>query len=205
MPFRVATIIEGKGELQAIPILIRRIFAEIHVYDADILTPIRAARDRLLKPSDNELSRKLDLAVAKLEAKPGVLLLVLDSEGTCPVHIVQGLEQRALELRSDFHLYIVVAHRMYETWFLAGASSIAGQQDLPGDIPDHSTPEDVQGAKRWITDRMGGNRAYSPTTDQAGFSATFDMTAARRNCRSFDKFYRTILAIAAEPGPGMRS
>ena len=94
---------------------------------------------------------------------------------------------------------------MYESWFLAGASGLAGQRSLPNDMSDHVAPESIHGAKQWLTDSMGGSRAYSPTTDQAAFSNTFDMTAARRNCRSFDKFYRTILAIAAGPGPAMRS
>jgi hypothetical protein len=205
MPLQLATIVEGKGELQAIPTLVRRILAELQVHDAKVLTPIRATRDKLLKPGDNELSHKLNLAVARLKAKPGALLLVLDSEGICPRRIVQGLNQRARELRSDLRLDIVVAHRMYETWFLAGASGLAGQQGFPDDLPDQTTPEDIQGPKHWLTKRMGTTRAYSPTTDQAAFSATFDMIAARRNCRSFDKFYRTILAIAARAGPAMRS
>jgi hypothetical protein len=44
---------------------------------------------------------------------------------------------------------------------------------------------------------MIGSRAYSETIDQAAFSATFDMAAARRNSRSFEKFYRTVCAIKA--------
>jgi hypothetical protein len=196
MPIRLATVVEGKGELQAIPVLVRRILAEMGIYDAVILTPILTRRDKLLKPSDNELSRTLDLAFAKLEAQPGALLIVVDSEGACPCRIAQELGQRAQQLRGGFKIDIVVAHHMYEAWFLAGASGLAGQRGLPGDLCDHGDPEAVQGTKQWLTERMGGSRAYSPTTDQAAFSATFDMKAGRRNCRSFDKFYRTIVALA---------
>ena len=66
-------------------------------------------------------------------------------------------------------------------------------------LSDHSSPEQVQDPKKWMTLSMAGSRAYSETTDQAAFSATFDMVAARQNCRSFDKFYRTVCAIASLP------
>ena len=95
MAVRLVTIVEGKGELQALPVLIRRILAEINVHDATIIEPVRVRRDKLLKHSDNELSRALSLAIAKLGNTAGTILILIDSEGACPVDISRDLHNRA--------------------------------------------------------------------------------------------------------------
>jgi len=201
MAVRFVSIVEGKGELQAVPVLIRRILAEINVHDATILDPVRVRRDKQLKESDNELLRALSFAIAKLGNNVGTILILIDSEGDCAVEMSLGLRDRARAVRSDLPIHVVIAHPKYETWFLAGANTFAGQRGLLDDLSDHPSPERVQGAKQWLTDHMAGSRAYSETTDQAAFSATFVMVAARRNCTSFDKFYRTVCAITAAQGP----
>jgi hypothetical protein len=42
---------------------------------------------------------------------------------------------------------------------------------------------------------MPATSKYSPTTDQAAFAATFDMSLARQNAPSFDKLWREFEAI----------
>jgi len=203
MALRFASIVEGKGELQALPVLIRRILAKINIRDAAIPKPVRIRRDKLLKDADDELSHAVSLAIAKLEGNPGTILILIDSEGGCAVDISRELRDRTHAVRSDVPIHVVVAHIQYETWFLAGASALAGQRGLPLNLSGHSSPEQVQDPKKWLTRSMTGSRAYSETTDQAAaaFSATFDMVAARRNCTSFDRFYRTVCAITAAQGP----
>ncbi len=42
---------------------------------------------------------------------------------------------------------------------------------------------------------MTEGQAYSPSTDQPGLTAVFDMDAARKTARSFDKLYREVEAL----------
>jgi len=196
MALHLASIVEGKGELEAVPVLIRRILAENNIHDAVILQPVRVRRNKVLKDSDIELSRAIQHAIEKFDNIAGSILILIDSEGDRAVEISNRLARRAHDLRSDLPIHVVVAHTKYETWFLAGVNTLAGERGLQHNLPNPPSAEAVQDPKRWLKDHMAGSRTYSETTDQAAFSAAFDMSAARRNSRSFDKFYRTVCEVA---------
>ena len=72
---RIAPIVEGHGEVQAVPILIRRIAAEIDVnLTVAIEPPIRVPANRLRK--SGELERTVELAARKLGGAGGILILI---------------------------------------------------------------------------------------------------------------------------------
>lgn len=108
MAVRFVSIVEGKGELEAVPVLIRRILAEINIHDVAIPEPVRIRRDKLLKDSDHELLRAVRFAIAKLEGNPGTILILIDSEGNCAVDISRELRDRAHAIRSDLPVQVVV-------------------------------------------------------------------------------------------------
>ena len=56
----IITIVEGQGEVFAVPILIRRIAAAVPSVVSQVPKPIRVKRNRFLK--ENELERYVDLA-----------------------------------------------------------------------------------------------------------------------------------------------
>ncbi len=74
---------------------------------------------------------------------------------------------------------------------VSGRSGIPGHRGLPTDLVGPANPEEIRGAKEWLTDKMPPGRSYAETTDQPAFSDLFDMNAARR-ADSFDKCYREI-------------
>ena len=108
----IVTIVEGPGEVDAMPILIRRIAATA-VPDAvpHEPRPIRVKRDRFLK--ENELERYVDLA-ARQSGPDGGVLIVLDADDDCPPELASRILQRANRARGDRLIKVVLARREYE-------------------------------------------------------------------------------------------
>jgi hypothetical protein len=81
---RIGCIVEGHGDSEAVPVLIRRI-AEgfdpaLYVH---VPSPIRIPKSRLVRPG--ELERAVELAALKIPGQGGILVL-LDSGDDCPAH-----------------------------------------------------------------------------------------------------------------------
>jgi len=87
---------------------------------------------------------------------------------------------------------VVLARKEYEAWFIAAAESLRGRCGLPSDLVSDPNPENIRGAKEWLSRHMPRNRRYAETTDQAALTSVFDMAAARQSADSFDKCYREI-------------
>ena len=193
MRIRLGCIVDGHGEVEAIPVVVRRIAEqESPLSIIQIPTPIRISKDRLVKTG--ELERTVELA-ARLAGEAGGVLIVLDSDDDCPAEQGPALLARAVEARSDRPIAVVLAKREFEGWLLAAAESLRGQRGLPGNLQPPAAPEAIRGAKEWLTGRMLAGRAYSPTLDQPALSACFDLDLARTRSESFDKFYRDTVAL----------
>jgi len=188
---RIAAIVEGHGECEAVPILIRRIAETIDPgFVPKVLPPLRVPASRLLK--EGELERSVNLAARKLQRRGGIVIIVdCDWEDGCPAEDGPMLLKRSVAARGDLPIAVVLAKREFEAWFLAAADSLRGKFGLPGDLESPAYPESIRGAKEWLTDKMPPGRAYAETTDQPAFAAVFDMNTARR-ADSFDKCYRDI-------------
>jgi hypothetical protein len=78
----------------------------------------------------------------------------------------------------DLPVFVILAQREFECWFLAAAESIRGKRGLPADLAPPQDPEAVREAKGWLRDRMQG-RVYSETIDQPALAAVFDLNQAR--------------------------
>ena len=192
----VASIVEGKGEVEAVPILLRRIAEQVspNCY-VNALRPIRVPRNKILK--DDRLERTVELAARKLgrEERGGILIL-LDADDDCPRELAADMLGRAQAVRPDRVIRVVLAKREYEAWFLAAAHSIAGQRRIGASIVPPTEPESIRGAKEWLGSQMPRDRRYSPTSDQAALTKVFDMEAAR-SAPSFDKLWRDAAHLLA--------
>jgi len=81
MAFRIVPIVEGHGEIEAIPLLLRRIIAQLdpHV-PIEIGRPVRQPRGRLL--TEGGIERAVQFAAIDMGAT-GAVFIILDSEGDC--------------------------------------------------------------------------------------------------------------------------
>lgn len=189
---RLACIVEGHGEVGAIPLLLRRLAQAIRPGLAvQIEPPLRVPRNRLVKP--HELERAVELA-GRRAGPQGAILVVLDSDDECPASLAPSLLRRALRARSDVAVGVVLAKREFEAWFLAAAESLRGKRGLSASLSAPEDPESIRGAKEWLTARMEPGRKYVETLDQPALAASFDLELARR-APSFDKLYRQVAAL----------
>lgn len=189
---KLAAIVEGHGEVEAVPVLIRRIALEtLDLPRVDVPHPLRVPADRVRKAG--ELEKAVELLARKDPHLGGVLVLLdCDWPGACPAREGPLLLERARQARPDKPISLVLAKQEFESWFIASAESLAGKRGLRDGLSAPDCPEGIRGAKEWLTAQMAGNNCYTPTEHQAAFTSLFDMELARKRSASFDKCYREI-------------
>lgn len=191
---RLAAIVEGHGEVEAVPILIRRIAGEFDPATVVNVDPVLRVPASCLR-KNRELERQVERAARKMQGRGGILILIdCDWDGGCPAEEGPALVGRARSARSDIPVSVVLAKKEYEAWFIAASESLRGQRGLPQDLSPDPLPEDIRGAKEWLSHRMPKGRRYSESTDQPALTAVFDMNMAKR-VDSFDKCYREIVGL----------
>ena len=195
MIIKFGCIVEGHSEAQSVPVLIRRIAAELcPELVIDILRPNRVHKDKVIKI--DELEREVELTARKIN-RQGAIFIILDSDGDCPAELGPALLHRASQAHSDLPIAVVIAKNEFEAWFLAAAESLRGRRGLKNDIHPPNDPEAVRDAKGWLDRQMENNESYSETTDQPALAALFDIEQARQ-ADSFDKCYREIVRLLGE-------
>ncbi len=192
---KIGCVVEGKGEVKAVPILIRRV-AAIHCPELVpvISTPIRFPRNKVFKTG--ELEHAVGIAIRSI-SKQGTILIILDSDDDCPADLAPTLLNRISPIFRNIPIAVVLAKQEFESWFLAAAESLRGKRGLKDDINPPSSPENIRGAKEWLSKQMENNRKYRETLDQPALAALFDIEQARRS-DSFDKCYRDIAWLLEE-------
>ena len=194
MTVQIGCIVEGQGEVEAVPILIRRVASSLYP-ELQVVTPhpIRVSRSKVIQ--EGELERVVELAAQNIGGQ-GAILIILDSDDDCPAQLGPELLCRARQVRSDLPIAVVLAKREFEAWFLAAADSLRGYKGLTNNLESPNNPEEIRGAKGWLKQRRD-SRKYRETLDQPGFTARFDLNQARR-ADSFDKCYRDIARLLNE-------
>lgn len=191
MGVRIGCIVEGHGECESVPILIRRIACQLDPGLAvQIPHPVRVTKSKLLKPG--ELERAVDLAAMSVEGNGGILV-ILDSDDDCPAELAPALLARTQSARSDLPSAVVLPNKEFESWFLAAAQSLRGRRGFPEDLESPAQPEAIRGAKEWLSNRARAG-VYSSNVDQASLTLVFDFDLARR-APSFDKCYREVIRL----------
>jgi hypothetical protein len=192
---KVVPIVEGDGEVKALPVLLRRLGAWLtpDTY-TDVQTPIRVRRDRFLN-RDQDFRKFLDLAAAKA-GDSGWILILLDADDDCPADVGAQIVARARGAVPYARISVVLAKRKYEAWFLASSDSLDGKRGFVLDEPVNFDPETLRDAKGWLSQRIPGGK-YREVTDQPAFSATMDVEQARVNSRSFRKLCTEWMKQAA--------
>ncbi|MEU8269014.1 DUF4276 family protein [Sphaerisporangium sp. NPDC049002] len=187
---RIATIVEGHGEVQALPVLLRRLVTEIAPHRwADLPAPRRVNRNSLVAPRGIEDA--VDRLISDVEGVTGVLVL-LDADDDCPADLGPQLLSRACAARPDVPIAVVLANREFEAWFLAAAKSLRGCTSLRADLRPPDDPERIRGCKEWLTNHRTDHQSYNPKKHQTSLAALFELHLARQNSPSFDKFWRDV-------------
>ena len=193
--FLVAPIVEGHGEVEAVPILLQRVLRESRP-DASlgVSPPIRVKAGSFLKNSDY-FARHVELAARKAISRDGgFVLILLDCEDDCPATLGPELTPKAAEIRADVPILVALAHREFETWFLAAAQSLRGLRGLPANLEAPPAPEEIRGAKGWLSRQMLS--AYNEPNDQPAFTRQFSFEQAMA-IRSFARLRARLQQLFA--------
>ena len=191
----IVPIVEGDGEVQAVPVLLSRMLQYKHYWNWRPAPPKRAGGLQSLRP-------KLDkfLRLATLERNCGAILILLDLDDGCPLTEVQQLVTEVRACHLSVPVAIVFAYREYEAWFLASLQTIAGHCNLPAGLTYQGDVEGRRGVKEWLSGQMPKGKAYKETIDQVNMTRLIDFELAHQQSRSFRRLDHAVteLVEAAE-------
>ncbi len=188
----IIPIVEGHGEKDAVPLLVRRILYQQQLWHWSVSQPIQAG-------GLSKLKKKLAEFVAHAQKKKdcGGILILLDLDDGCPAYEAADLAEQVRQLYLLCPVAIVFAHREYEAWFLASIEYIArdNSNSLPSNLKYEGEVERSRGVKEWLTSQMPPGQGYKPTLDQAGFTNLIDVDVAQQRSRSFRRLCHAIKEV----------
>lgn len=195
----IQPLVEGQGEVQALPVLLRRLLAELGVFDIEVATGIRQTRSQLLA----EATFRRSLHVATARPQTCAVLVLADLDDDCARdHVPQMLGWAATEVPA-IPCAVVFARREYEAWFLASLPSLRGFHDVRTNAEYAGDPEARRGAKEALRRLQSGRVRYEPVADQTALTSRFALDQAYRGTSSFRKLVsevcRLTRALGREP------
>jgi hypothetical protein len=197
----IQPIVEGDGEVEAVPVLLRRLVAAANAYPLGVNPPIRRPRTDF----DREDSVRKWVRVARKRLDCAAILIMFDSDDDCPKDKAPQIQAWGHAEANPIPCYVVMPTREYESWFLATVESLRGVRGILASATSHPNPESRRGASQELESRMPRNRGYSKRTDQPAFTAQFDMATAYRRCRSFRRMVSVFGLLAASVGISLDS
>jgi len=192
----IQPIVEGYGEMDAVPVLLRRLQAQLGVYTFQIARPIRRTRSQLA--TEEQVRRSVRLALG-IPACSGILIL-FDSDKDCPKEFGPTVKAWAQAEARTVPCEVVLAHHEYEAWFIAAIESLRGFRGVRVDATSHPTPEGVRDCKGALENTMEDGASYSPRIHQAAFSGQIDLGRAYLSCRSFRRLTKAFGQLSEAVG-----
>ncbi|MGF1547352.1 MAG: DUF4276 family protein [Thiotrichales bacterium] len=189
-------IVEGQGEVQALPALLHRLAQRVDPASTiRVNPPIRVKSGSFLNDAAY-FQRQIALAAAKAAQSQGHVLILLDCDDACPATLGPDLLRRACAVRGNIKMRVILAYREYETWFLTAADSLRGRAGLLHELTAPTEPERHRDAKGWLSERMT-HRRYDPIIHQLEFTRAFDIEQALANA-SFRRLHAYVQEALAQ-------
>ncbi|MCS7305590.1 MAG: DUF4276 family protein [Thermoguttaceae bacterium] len=216
---RLVLMVEGEGDVEAVPMLVKRLLAKLGAFDLLSLAPhpIRVGTySKICKDRFADWRRYLN--VCRKRRDFGAALLLLDGDSHCiwtrqgplkeegkkkPFCAMQAAQILAEEAQAEgagslFSVAVVFACQEFESWLIAGAESLVGRRfpdgrmvfpDRTPDIPPN--PEIApRDAKSWLGKRIP--TGYNAPRDQANLAEMVDLELIRPRMRSFRRLESAV-------------
>ena len=193
----IVPVVEGAGDVAALPELLGRILRE-RFNRPDVI--VAQGKSGVVNANGRQnLESKLENFLQHAQNKPqcDAILVLLDADDDCPVALAQGLLERCERMGLNRPVQIVCAHRCYESWFLASLDTIKGQRGISDTAVLPQAAEDVSNPKQWLTDQMPTGQAYKETIHQASLSRSIDIGEAHKISRSFRRLCHALEQLLA--------
>jgi len=192
----IQPIVEGQGEVAAVPLLLRRLRDEAQAWGLEVARPHRRRRTELVKKDSLQTAVRL----AALGQDCVGILVLFDADDDCPKDLAPTLDRWAREAARGTPCTVVLANREYEAWFLASIETLRGNTAILPDAISHPSPESPRDAKGELDLRMPYGASYSASVDQASLTAFLNLASTYRHCRSFRKLVSAFGELAAAAG-----
>lgn len=191
---KIVPIVEGPGEVEAVPALIWKLLAEMERYDIQVGDVQNAHGCGNLTVSGG-VERFVGNAWKKHDC--GAVLILMDAEEQCAMQLATDFSRRILAMGVRFPVATVIAKCEYEAWFLASLETITGEsfgnrQGLPVGLLYPGEVEERVGVKGWITRQLSEGRIYKETLDQVAMTRLIDLERARQRSRSFRRLCHAV-------------
>ena len=193
----IQPIVEGHGEVDAVPVLLRRLRDLAQVYPLEVNSPIRRHYSDFF---DEQQVRKAMRIALKQDCDAILLMVDGDGDHDCPRVQAPKILGWAQAEAAGKPCAVVMAYREFEAWFLASIESLRGKRGIRADAESHPDPEEPRGAKAQLEERMKAGRSYSETADQPAISAEFDMKPTYEKCRSFRHLVKVFGELSTAGG-----
>ena len=189
-PLTIQCVVEGHGEVEALPILLSRLInALCPGRRPDVQRPNRQPRSSILKRGG--LEKWVEAAARDVAFKGGILVL-LDADSDRPCQLAPVLLARARSASCGCPVSVILANCEYEAWIIASADALAGKSGFSRNLSAPANCEAIRNAKGWLQEARAGANQYAPTVDQAALTRLIDIDLARNNSPSFDKLCRDV-------------
>jgi hypothetical protein len=189
---RLLPIVEGYGELRAVPLLLRRILERTQRYDGHVLSAHRRGEwPRVRKEFDRYYAAALN------ECDRILWLMDYDCDGCDdPMRDARWMSERAAALDSRGSLECAFLVMEFESLFLWQTNPLrAVFPDLrrPFELP--SEPESVRDAKGSISVMLPKGSMYKPTIHQERLVAHLDLDHLNEVSPSFKRLLAAVSAL----------
>lgn len=146
----IQPVVEGHGEVEALPVLLRRLRDEASAWKVGIGTPIRQPRNKLA----SEPGALRAVEIARRQPTCDAILIVFDGDRDCPAELGPKVREWAAAAAGSLPCEVVLPHREYEAWFLAAIESLRTHDLIRTNAESHSDPEQPHGAKEQLKERL---------------------------------------------------
>ncbi|MFA5242351.1 MAG: DUF4276 family protein [Sulfuricella sp.] len=189
---RILPIVEGDGDLKAVPILLRNLLTFHGLHETQILPPHkRGELPKVTAGFDNYFRMALKENAA--------ILLVLDFDCEycdCPYQEAEKLYRRAQSIRNNWPFKIAFLVKEFESLFLAETQAAKNVLSLPPDTGFPENPRAIRDAKGWLSKALPKGSSYKPTVHQAKITAHLKFEKLRDTSSDFRHLENALLHLA---------
>lgn len=193
MTRKLQLIVEGDGDVQAVPVLVRRILDAHEIFDVSLALPVQKRGDL------PKVKRRFSdfFQAATLENYPILCVLDFDCE-FCNDVLAEEAEFRELAngIRPNYPFAACFIVKEYESLFLWDEGTIRKVfSRTKSNYVFPITPESVRDAKGELSLAQEKGWSYKPTVHQAKLSAQVDLALLRASSPSFQRLEKAVLSL----------
>jgi hypothetical protein len=192
---KIVPIVEGEGELLAVPALLSRLIYELFIFDVFVDSAKFCTKSQMIK---REFVGKFVTHTKNINGD--AVIFIFDADKLCARNIVPHMLEWAKEFRSDLPCGVVMARREYEVWFMASMESmrgieLGGDKKIPDDFSYAFSVEEISSPKSRF--EVFG---YKEATHQQALTSKIDFQLAYLRSSSFRKLVREVVRVLTDLG-----